>query len=182
MRQTTTHLQLNADQRQCFNLGPANILQFLLPSNEVDLHAPESWKCSQYTMRQVRTIFKKGERDIWCWGSHGVIDKSRFHGIIWWEKVSPSGNPTCFMASACIIMTSTLYRSNHRPPHVCIQHPSNVSLPIPIKFVLLAIPFSQNAIPHISLLLNPFYPHQPDSTYHWSCPWAKLMQWPLPLL
>ena len=51
-------------------------------------------------------------------------------------------------------MTSTLSRSNHRPPHVCIQHPSNVSLPIPIKFVLLAIPFSRNAIPHISLLLN----------------------------
>ena len=51
--------------------------------------------------------------------------------------------------------------------YTCIQHPSSVLLPIPIKGVPLASPFSatlQNAIHHPYLLLGPFYPHQPNST------------------
>ena len=51
--------------------------------------------------------------------------------------------------------------------YTCIQHPSSVLLPIPIKGVLLASPFSatpRNAIHHPYLLLGPFYPRQPNST------------------
>ena len=55
--------------------------------------------------------------------------------------------------------------------YTCIQHPSSVLLPIPIKGVLLASPFSatpRNALHHPSLLLGPFYPRQPNSTQHLS--------------
>ena len=104
-----------------------------------------------------------------------INHKSRFHGIIW-QKAA---------------LHRKSYASQHnydinrpgRPTahHTCIQHPSRVPLPIPIKGVPLVSPFSpipRNAIHHPSLLLGSLYPCQPNSTNHQSLTQVEFMHSP----
>ena len=94
-----------------------------------------------------------------------INHKSWFHGIIWRKAALHRKS----------YASQHNYDINHpaRPTahHTCIQHPSSVSLPIPIKGIPLASPSSpipRNAIHHPSLLLGSLYPCQPNSTDHQS--------------
>ena len=121
-----------------------------------------------------RFRFREGWKDIQRRGCRA--DRSRFTESFC-GKLCLIGNPM----SACYDINRPGRLTAH---HTRIQHPSSVSLPIPIKGVPLASPFLPipwNAIPHLCLLLGPFYPRQPDSTYQQLLARVEFVQWHLPL-